>query len=173
MSVQGSDVTAVFWGTFATARGLAIFAAIVASPNLIMWGSFAISGVGAIGLAVWGESYPEALYLGAGLLGVGMASIFATGFLWVERRMVVTSRIGASFTLSSSAGAKIIPLVVGQILEAQPMAVLYLILATWAGCLAIFASVTVVAARGEEKARSRNNQELATSETYQNHDIIN
>ena len=53
MPVQGSDVTAVFWGTFATARGLAIFAAIVASPNLIMWGSFTISGLGAIGLAIW------------------------------------------------------------------------------------------------------------------------
>ena len=33
---QGSDVTAVFWGTFAATRGLAIFAAIVASPNMIM-----------------------------------------------------------------------------------------------------------------------------------------
>ena len=33
---QGADVTAVFWGTFAATRGLAIFAAIVASPNVIM-----------------------------------------------------------------------------------------------------------------------------------------
>jgi FHS family Na+ dependent glucose MFS transporter 1 len=33
---QGSDVTAVFWGTFAAARGLAIFAALIASPDLIM-----------------------------------------------------------------------------------------------------------------------------------------
>lgn len=33
---QGSDVTAVFWGTFAATRGLAIFAAVVASPNIIM-----------------------------------------------------------------------------------------------------------------------------------------
>ena len=61
---------------------------------------------------------------------------------------------------------------VGQILEARPMAVLYLILATWAGCLAIFASATVVAARGEQQARSRNYQESGTSETYQNQGII-
>jgi FHS family Na+ dependent glucose MFS transporter 1 len=36
LSHQGSDVTAVFWGTFAVTRGLAIFAAILAPPNLIM-----------------------------------------------------------------------------------------------------------------------------------------
>ena len=34
---QGSDVTAVFWGTFAATRGVAIFAAILASPNIIMF----------------------------------------------------------------------------------------------------------------------------------------
>jgi len=44
---------------------------------------------------------PEALYLGTALLGIGMASIFATGFLWVERRMKVTARIGSAFLVGS------------------------------------------------------------------------
>ena len=33
----------------------------------------------------------EALFVGTALLGIGMASIFATGFLWVERRLKASS----------------------------------------------------------------------------------
>ena len=58
---------------------------------------------------------PEALYCGTALLGVGMASIFATGFLWVERRTAVTARVGAAFMVASSSGADVFPVVVGQV----------------------------------------------------------
>ena len=59
--------------------------------------------------------------MGTALLGIGMASIFATGFLWVERRMKVTARIGSAFLVASSSGADIFPLVVGQLVEDHPM----------------------------------------------------
>jgi hypothetical protein len=32
-------MTALFWGSFATVRGLAVFGAIVLSPDVIMWTS--------------------------------------------------------------------------------------------------------------------------------------
>ena len=59
--------------------------------------------------------------MGTALLGIGMASIFATGFLWVERRMKVTARIGSAFLVASSSGADVFPLVVGQLVEEHPM----------------------------------------------------
>ena len=36
---EASDVTAVFWGTFATMRGLSVLLAIVARPATVMWAS--------------------------------------------------------------------------------------------------------------------------------------
>ena len=36
---MGAEITAMFWGSFATARGLAIPAAIILSPDVIMWTS--------------------------------------------------------------------------------------------------------------------------------------
>ena len=68
----------------------------------------------------------EALYVGTALLGIGMASIFATGFLWVERRMKVTARIGSAFLVASSSGADVFPLVVGQLVEDHPMGFVFL-----------------------------------------------
>ena len=32
-------MTALFWGSFATVRGLAVFGAICLSPDIIMWSS--------------------------------------------------------------------------------------------------------------------------------------
>jgi len=140
---QGSDVTAVFWGTFAATRGVAIFAAILASPNIIMWSSFTISGLGSLVLCLWGEVYSEALFVGTALLGIGMASIFATGFLWVERRLKVTAQIGAAFMVASSSGADVFPLLVGQLVEDLPMGFIYLTTGIWAGCVLIFAAVSL------------------------------
>jgi len=151
---QGADVTAVFWGTFAATRGLAIFAAIVASPNMIMWTSFTISGIGSTILCIWGDTYPEALYVGTALLGIGMASIFATGFLWVERRMKVTARIGSAFLVASSSGADVFPLIVGQLVEDHPMGFIYLTTGIWASCLFIFTMVSLIALKGEKSKSS-------------------
>ena len=48
---------------------------------------------GAVILSALAASSPLALYLGTALLGLGMASIFATGFLWVEQRITITSKV--------------------------------------------------------------------------------
>ena len=90
---EGSDVTAVFWGTFAASIGLAILLAIVAQPGLIMWGSYSVCIIGAAVLSTMADYSSTALYIGTSLMGVGMASIFATGFLWTEQIMTVTSKV--------------------------------------------------------------------------------
>ena len=116
-------MTAVFWGTFAATRGLAIILAIIAAPGLVMWGSYGLCLLGSVLLSVFAnqnwqvtletsEQYTcsmfyvlcsiteindyQVLYAGTAMMGVGMASIFATGFLWVEQRITITSKVRRS-----------------------------------------------------------------------------
>ena len=56
---------------------------------------------GAVLLSALAASSPVALYLGTALLGLGMASIFATGFLWVEQRITITSKVSIHSHCSS------------------------------------------------------------------------
>jgi hypothetical protein len=93
------------------------------------------------------------LYLGTALLGVGMASIFATGFLWVERRMTVTARIGSAFMVASSAGADVFALLVGQLVEEHPTGFLHLTAGVWAGCALVFGLACLVARAGQQAAQ--------------------
>ena len=144
---QGADLTAVFWGTFAGMRGLAVLLAIIARPALVMWSSFSLCLLGSIVLSVWASQSSLVLYLGTAVLGLGMASIFATGFLWAEQKISVTGKVSAALIISSSLGAKLFPVMVGNLVEESPMMLHYLCLVIVCGCILIFSLVTFITAR--------------------------
>ena len=58
-----------------------------------MWTSISLCLLSSLLLSLLGSSSPALLYIATGLLGAGMASIFATGFLWTEQRIAVTSKV--------------------------------------------------------------------------------
>ena len=90
----GAGITALFWGCFAAMRFLAIFAAIYLKPIYLMSLSCLVSCVGSILLAIHGDQSVTILWAGSAMLGLGMASIYATGLLWLESYMKITNRIG-------------------------------------------------------------------------------
>ena len=90
----GAGITAMFWGCFAAMRFLAIFAAIYLKPIYLMSLSCLVSCVGGILLTIHGDQSVTILWAGSGMLGLGMASIYATGLLWLESYMKITNRIG-------------------------------------------------------------------------------
>ena len=90
----GAGITAMFWGFFAAMRFLAIFAAIYLKPIYVMSLSCLVSCVGGILLAIHGDQSVTILWAGSAMLGLGMASIYATGLLWLESHMKITNRIG-------------------------------------------------------------------------------
>ena len=55
---EGAFITAIFWGCFAVARFLAIFAAVKMRPIYIMLLSFAFCLVGAFPLVIWADKSP-------------------------------------------------------------------------------------------------------------------
>ena len=67
-------------------------------------------------------------------MGFGMASVFATGFLWLENHTPVTSRIGALLSIFASLGPDVFPVVVGQFIDREPMVMVYVTLAAVAVC---------------------------------------
>ena len=145
----------MFWGSFAASRGLAILLAMIARPGLIMWANYCLCLLGCGLMASMADWSITALYTGTALMGLGMASIFATGFLWVEERMIVTSRMSATFSISNSLGAKVFPVLIGQFVETWPMMLHYTSLATVTACALIFILAHLV-----PKRMNQNNQHV-------------
>ena len=142
--MQGAQLTAIFWGFFAAMRFVAIFAAIKLNPLIIMVISFVLCLVSSIGMAAFAEYSLIVLQVGAAVLGLGMASIYATGLLWFEQYIVITSHIGALFVIAGSLGPDIYPIATGQVISDYPMALMYLNLATVVACVLVFALASVV-----------------------------
>ena len=97
-------VTTTFWVAFAAARFAAIFFAHFFSPTVMLVFNLGVCTVGSVALCIAGQTNVYILYVGSALLGIGMASTFATGFVWTERHLLVTNRISAAFSIASSMG---------------------------------------------------------------------
>ena len=101
---QGAEITSIFWASFALMRFASIFTSIYLKPIYIMDLSFIVSLIGALALILYGNQILLALQVGSALLGFGMASIYATGLLWLSSYLKITNRIGAAMSCASGIG---------------------------------------------------------------------
>jgi hypothetical protein len=131
--VEGATVSATLYGCFMAKRLAAMFASMTFHPIVVMHLSLAVSILGGVALVLFAETSMLALQVGVGILGVGIATMYATGLLWLEQHVVVTSKMLAVVT-----GAKFMPTLVGQFVVAWPMFLMYLVLGSSASCLLLF-----------------------------------
>lgn len=156
----GAKITAVFWGLFATMRFLSIFAAIYLKPLYIMFLSCILSCLGNIMLAAFANTSVEVLWVGSGLVGFGYASIYATGFLWLEGHVKVTNKIGAALSIASSMGADVFPVIGGQLIETFPMSLMYSTCLTTIFCFIMFTAAVMIGKRSKAQHESEAKHEL-------------
>lgn len=104
-------ITTTFWASFAAGRFVAIFVAHFTNPTIMIIFNMCSTALGSMALCIAGQTDVSILYAGSALVGVGMASTFATGFLWTETHLLVTNRISAAFSIASSMGEMIFPTV--------------------------------------------------------------
>ena len=104
-------ITTAFWAAFAAGRFVAIFVAHFANPTIMLIFNMGSTALGSVALCIAGQTDVSILYTGSVLVGIGMASTFATGFLWTETHLLVTNRISAAFSIASSMGEMIFPAV--------------------------------------------------------------
>ena len=98
---------------------------------------------------------------------MGSASIYATGLLWLESYIVITSKIGSIFTIMSSLGPDVFPVLAGQFIEDWPMFIMYLTAAIVVLCIGLFAIATVFAKKlkaEQESAKKEGKEETPTKE---------
>ena len=93
----GAQIAATFWGCFAAMRFVSIFAAIFLKPIYVMSMSCLVSTIGSILLVLYGSQSEEILWAGCAMFGFGIASMYATGLLWLKSHMKLTNRIGKHY----------------------------------------------------------------------------
>ena len=160
---EGAKITSIFWGSFAAMRFSAILISIKLSALSQMILSFTLCVIGSISLVIAGDVYKYVLCVSSGLMGAGMASVYACGILWIEQHITVTNKIMSSMIISGSIGADLFPIILGQFMATFPMILMYLQVAVVFMCILLFSTsylITRLIKKNESNGDSCQDEEL-------------
>lgn len=106
-------ITSVYWGLFAVGRISAIFLAARFKPRTLVLADLALCCSAALLIAARPDDR-NTLWFASGLFGLGMASIFPSGFHYLEQRLRLTGRSASLMVIGSALGEMLVPLSVGM-----------------------------------------------------------
>jgi FHS family Na+ dependent glucose MFS transporter 1 len=140
-------LTSAFWGGLTLGRLASIPIAVRYRPRTILlvdlFGCLLSLGV----ILTWRDSL-AAVWVGTIGIGLSMASIFPTALSLAERRMILTGRVTGWFFVGSSAGAMLLPWLVGQLFEpVGPQILVYLLIFDLLAALLVFSVLILYSSR--------------------------
>ncbi|XP_070566251.1 sodium-dependent glucose transporter 1A-like [Ptychodera flava] len=161
-SLNAVHLNAVFWGTFALGRLLAICIAAFLHPKVMLIPSMFGMVVSLILLAVLGNTNSGALWSGTVLLGLSMSSVFPAAIAWAERYILLTGKAVASFFISSSVAGILIPWLLGILFQLQGITVLMkLLVALGVALFLLYIIMQILASRQGERPSSKGQNDNA------------
>ncbi|XP_021924105.1 uncharacterized protein LOC110831913 isoform X2 [Zootermopsis nevadensis] len=156
----------VFWGSFAAMRFASIFFSSGFGPIVMLLFNFVFCTLGTVLLSVMGSHTETALWVGTALLGIGLASVFPTGILWIERYIHVSNKVAAAFVVGASLGEMVCPVAVYQLMLNHPAMLMYSAAVINVLCIMTFIAIRWLALRLGEKycSASSNGYQLASQD---------
>lgn len=148
-------LTSAFWAAFTVGRLVMIPVAARVRPGVILMGDLlgCLLGIGII--AMWPAS-ASALWAGAAVFGLSIASLFATLFSLANDHMSITGRITGWFFVGTSSGAMTVPWIIGQFFESVgPSVTLTVVAVDLLVALVLFGAVLLAARRRPAVASGR------------------
>ncbi|KAJ9574913.1 hypothetical protein L9F63_007932 [Diploptera punctata] len=146
------------WGSFAAMA----FASIFFSSEL--WGpitmlvlNFVFCTLGTVLLSSMASHTETALWVGTALLGIGLASVFPTGILWIERYIHVSNKVAAAFVMGASLGEMVCPVAVYHLMVNDPAMLMHSAVVINILCILTFIALRWLALRHGEKYCVANN----------------
>ncbi|XP_004485110.2 LOW QUALITY PROTEIN: sodium-dependent glucose transporter 1 [Dasypus novemcinctus] len=116
---EAAGLNSIFWGTFATCRGLAIFFATCLQPGTMI----VLSNIGSLAsslVLVLFDKSPICLWIATSVYGASMATTFPSGISWIEQYTPIHGKSAAFFVVGAALGEMTIPAVIGILQEEYP-----------------------------------------------------
>jgi FHS family Na+ dependent glucose MFS transporter 1 len=109
-------LTSAFWGAFSVGRLLGVGISSRLRPRVILVADLTGCLVAFTILLLWPASSP-ALWAGTILMGLSIASVFATGMAFAEQRLSLTGTLIGWILVGGGIGGMITPWIIGQLFE--------------------------------------------------------
>jgi MFS transporter, FHS family, Na+ dependent glucose transporter 1 len=144
-------LTSAFWGIFTAGRMLGILLAKRFKPHKILTVDLAGCLI-STGMILYFSESVSMLWIGTGLLGLSMASIFPTLMLFADEQMRLTSQVTSWFIIASSLGAMFLPWLIGQYFDSfGPKATMIIIFSDLTVALLLFLGLKLFYSRSQSQ----------------------
>jgi FHS family Na+ dependent glucose MFS transporter 1 len=147
----GLVIAVVFWGSFAAMRFASICFSSGFGPTTMLVLNFVFCTVATVLLSVAASRMETALWVGTALLGIGLASVFPTGILWIERYIHISNKVAAAFVMGAALGEMVCPVVVYQLMVISPAMLMHSAVVINLLCIVTFVALRWLALRNGEK----------------------
>jgi len=137
---QAVVLSTVFLASFALGRFSAIFVAMITKPSKQIMINL-IGVIVSVCFILISYLFPEkaafALFVGVGVFGLSIATLFGSCFAWAESKIKVTNKTAITMVVGASSGEMVVPIIVGLDVEKflVPFCVTFAVLETTVFCL--------------------------------------
>jgi FHS family Na+ dependent glucose MFS transporter 1 len=113
---QAAYLTSAFWGAFTISRLLGIGISTRLRPPTILVADMTGCLIGFAILLLWPSS-TLALWVGTIVMGLSIASVFATGIAFADKRLSLTGAMTGWILVGGGIGSMVTPWLIGQLFE--------------------------------------------------------
>jgi FHS family Na+ dependent glucose MFS transporter 1 len=124
----GANITTLFWSTFTLIRVITIFVIEWAGNAVIILISMTIALGANIILFPYANTDETMLWAGVAMIGIGMSSVWACIFGYLEEFFPVTSVIGSLMIVSAVLGEFVFPVIISAFIKEYPQILMDVVL---------------------------------------------
>ena len=136
-------LTSAFWASMTIGRLVGVPISAWARPQIILTVDI-VGCLASLALILIAPLSPVIVWTGSIGMGAFMASMFATGLNFAERRMTMTGKVMSAFLVGSSIGSMVLPWLIGQLFERfSPQITIVTIFIDMLVCGALFVAVLI------------------------------
>ena len=133
---KGAAVTTAFMGAFTGGRGLGIILVTLIRPSILLTADLILCVIFSVILTGFVNMHVSVLWICSVGLGLGMATVYATGFTWTETYIGVSGKVSAMILVASAVGEMAGPASTGPLMEKVGyISYVYVMLGTSLACL--------------------------------------
>lgn len=140
----GAHLTTLFWSTFTFIRVLTILVIGWAGNRGVILTSLTLVLSANALLTPFGDSNQLLLWLGVGMIGIGMSSVWACIFGYLEEFFPVTSVIGSLMIVSAVLGEFVFPVIISSFVKDFPQILLWVVLFCSVSIALLFSVICLV-----------------------------
>lgn len=141
---SGAYLTTAFWSSFTLPKIFAIFLVKwIGNEKTIVYSLIMIL-IGNVILAPFGNDNPYCLWTGTIVIGIGMSSIWACMFSYLEEVLKLSSSIGSLMIVAAMVGEFVFPVIISTMIEHEPRILLWTVLFSSLAITVLFSLIVIV-----------------------------